>query len=89
MQERGLPQEIEGERWTVREKITYLKDTLRKSGRMLFSELFRSATTRLEVVVTFLALLELARLHEVSLEQSETFGEINISDISEPAKVSF
>ena len=89
MQERGLPQEIEGERWTVREKITYLKDTLRKSGRRLFSELFRSATTRLEVVVTFLALLELARLHEVSLEQSETFGEINISDISEPAKVSF
>lgn len=82
MEERGMPKEIEGERWTVREKITFLKDTLRKCGQMMFSELFRSAATRLEVVVTFLALLELARLHEVQLEQAETFGEINILDIS-------
>jgi segregation and condensation protein A len=82
MEERGMPKEIEGERWTVREKITFLKDTLRKYGRMMFSDLFKSAATRLEVVVTFLALLELARLHEVQLEQAETFGEINILDVS-------
>ncbi len=82
MEERGMPKEIEGERWTVREKITFLKDTLRKCGRMMFSDLFKSAATRLEVVVTFLALLELARLHEVQLEQAETFGEINILDVS-------
>jgi segregation and condensation protein A len=89
MEERGMPKEIEGERWTVREKITFLKDTLRKCGRMMFSELFRSAATRLEVVVTFLALLELARLHEVQLEQAETFGEINILDISVASKNHF
>jgi segregation and condensation protein A len=89
MEDRGLPKEIEGERWTVREKITFLKDTLRKSGRMMFSELFRSAATRLEVVVTFLALLELARLHEVQLEQAEAFGEINILDISVASKNHF
>ena len=82
MEERGMPKEIEGERWTVREKITFLKHTLRKYGRMMFSDLFKSAATRLEVVVTFLALLELARLHEVQLEQAETFGEINILDVS-------
>jgi segregation and condensation protein A len=56
---------------------------------MMFSELFRSAATRLEVVVTFLALLELARLHEVQLEQAEAFGEINILDISVASKNHF
>lgn len=80
MEERGTHQEIVAERWSVREKITMLKDILRTQKKVLFSSLFQNATTRFEVVVTFLAVLELARLQEIRVEQSESFGEIDILD---------
>lgn len=83
MKERGLPQEIVGERWTVREKITFLKNVLREKKKVNFLELLEQSYTRFEVVVTFLAVLELARLHEIRVEQSQAFGEIDILDAAE------
>jgi chromatin segregation and condensation protein Rec8/ScpA/Scc1 (kleisin family) len=50
-----------------------------------FSELFAAATSRLEVVVTFLALLELIRLKHLQVFQAEPFSEIEISLPTEPA----
>ncbi|MBI3874632.1 MAG: segregation/condensation protein A, partial [Verrucomicrobia bacterium] len=52
-----------------------------------FSELFASATTRTEVVVTFLALLELIRLKHLIISQPAPFSEIEISRAPEPAPV--
>ena len=43
-----------------------------------FSELFEGVTSRSEVVVTFLALLELIRLKQLTAVQREPFGEIEI-----------
>jgi segregation and condensation protein A len=43
-----------------------------------FSELFAGATSRTEVVVTFLALLELIRLKQLTAMQQEDFGDIII-----------
>jgi segregation and condensation protein A len=43
-----------------------------------FSELFQTATSRSEVVVTFLALLELIRLKQLTAVQLRPFGEIEI-----------
>jgi segregation and condensation protein A len=43
-----------------------------------FSELFEGVTSRSEVVVTFLALLELIRLKQITAMQREPFGEIEI-----------
>jgi len=43
-----------------------------------FTELFASAASRTEVVVTFLALLELVRLKQLSLFQDGAFGEIEL-----------
>jgi segregation and condensation protein A len=45
---------------------------------MKFSELFEGVTSRSEVVVTFLALLELIRLKQLSVVQLEAFGEIEV-----------
>ncbi len=45
---------------------------------MRFSELFEGVTSRSEVVVTFLALLELIRLKQITAVQREPFGEIEI-----------
>jgi segregation and condensation protein A len=67
------------DRWTVSEKIEHLVRLVAERPVVKFSELFASATSRTEVVVTFLALLELIRLRQLVAQQSETFGEIEIA----------
>ena len=67
------------DKWTVSEKIEYVAQLARERSRLRFSELFEGAASRLEVVVTFLALLELIRLKQLRIEQSEPFAEIEIS----------
>jgi len=51
---------------------------LRKQGRASFSGLLGERQARLEVVVTFLALLELVKLHFVRVSQDKLFGEIEV-----------
>jgi len=65
--------------WTVSEKIESLLQKLNQKRHMNFSDLFGEATSRTEVVVTFLALLELIRLRKLLIQQSEAFGDIEIS----------
>ena len=48
-------------------------------GSVRFGELFAGAASRTEVICTFLALLELIRLHQLVCAQSEPFAEIEIS----------
>ncbi len=66
------------DKWTVSEKIEQLLRAIEQAARLKFSELFAGATSRSEVVVTFLALLELMRLKRIAAEQPESFGEIEI-----------
>jgi segregation and condensation protein A len=72
------------DRWTVSEKIEALVRRLKEQPRLKFSALFDDATSRIEVVVTFLALLELIRLKQVAATQSEPFSEIEISQAPLP-----
>ena len=67
------------DKWTVSEKIEFVAQLVRERGRLRFSELFENAASRIEVVVTFLALLELIRLKQLRIEQAEAFAEIEIS----------
>ncbi len=66
------------DKWSVSEKIELLMRTISEQPRLSFSALFAGATTRSEVVVTFLALLELIRLKQLVAVQSEAFAEIEI-----------
>ena len=77
--EREDLRDIFEDKWTVSEKIESLLQALRERGVLKFLELFAGATSRSEVVVTFLALLELIRLRQVIATQPEPFGEIEIS----------
>ncbi len=63
---------------TVREKMTLLLDTLRTRGRVLFEELFGDAQNRMDVVVTFLAMLELVKVRAIRIFQDEPAGPIVI-----------
>ena len=76
--ERDDVREIQADPYTVSEKMAALRMLIQERGRFRFSELFAEARSRSEVVVTFLAMLELTRLRHLQVIQSEDFGEIEV-----------
>lgn len=76
--QRPEQRDIFEDKWSVSEKIEYLIRAISEQQRLKFSDLFAGVTSRSEVVVTFLALLELIRLKQLAAVQSEAFGEIEI-----------
>jgi segregation and condensation protein A len=72
-------QEIFGENFTVSDKIESILARVSEGLALKFSELFAHMASRVEIVVTFLALLELIRLKQVRASQSDPFGEIEIA----------
>jgi segregation and condensation protein A len=72
-------QEIFGENFTVSDKIETILRRMASGSRLRFTELFSGAVSRVEIVVTFLALLELIRLKQVRARQSDPFAEIEIA----------
>jgi segregation and condensation protein A len=80
--EREQTRDVFEDKWTVSEKIDSLLKLLKERQHLRFSELFADNTTRLEVVVTFLALLELIRLKVLSARQPEPFSEIEIGIVT-------
>lgn len=72
------PQRIPWEKITVAHAMDSLLTRLREEGEIAFSALFAGRTTRREVVVTFLALLELFRLRKVRVIQDDPFAEIMV-----------
>lgn len=72
-------QEIFGEHFTVSDKIDWILRRVGDGVPLRFSELFASMASRVEIVVTFLALLELIRLRQVRASQSDPFAEIEIA----------
>ncbi|HET9908148.1 MAG TPA: segregation/condensation protein A [Anaerolineales bacterium] len=65
-------------RITIREKIDMIAKTLKEVERSTFSALLNANASRLEVVVTFLALLELIKRYRVAAHQEGLFDDIAI-----------
>ncbi len=74
--------EIFGERFSVSEKIDIILQRVANGASLRFSDLFSDIAARVEVVVTFLALLELIRLKQVRVIQRDLFGEIEIAAVT-------
>lgn len=70
---------VRRDNFTVDEKIIRLRDTLRISPRVKFYEMFTDDSSKEEILITFLAILELIRRNSISVEQDDVFGEIVIS----------
>ena len=70
--------EIFSERFTVGEKIDALLTLTRTQPAVSLSALFEGMRSRHEIVVTFLAMLELMRLRKLVARQEQAFGEIFI-----------
>jgi len=78
----ALSRVVAKQRITIREKIGAIVQTIRKFGQTTFRALLVSKTDRLELIVTFLAMLELIKRKAVFVQQPELFGDIQI----EPAE---
>ena len=70
--------EVRGEAWDVDDKLALITRLVSEEGPQLFSSLLLRCRARGEMVVTFIALLELVKLGQVAVIQSENFGDITI-----------
>jgi segregation and condensation protein A len=77
--------EVNHEEITVEQMIQDIRKRLLVHDTILFSALFVESRSKRHMIVTFLALLELVRMHEVRLRQKRTFEEIHILKNKETA----
>ena len=69
---------VETEGYDIEEQMSLLARTVAEEGQLRFSDLMGRARARMEIIVTFMALLELIRLGAVSCVQDSNFAEILI-----------
>jgi segregation and condensation protein A len=80
--------EIARDEMTMAEKIAEIKVTIKEKGEVRAREMFERASSRRELVLVFLALLEMVKELAIRLTQSETFGEIVITSREEETSAS-
>jgi segregation and condensation protein A len=68
--------EIFEENFTVSDKIDHVLRLIGAGVSLRFEEMFPERATRTEIVVTFLAMLELIRMKQLCVRQDLQFGEI-------------
>lgn len=72
---------IEKEEITVEEKMDFLDDYITKHKKFSFSALLKKQKTRIQTVVTFLAILEMMKMGKISVVQEHTFDDIMITSM--------
>ncbi len=75
---RDLTESVTPPKVQIRQKIRAIFDALRRQGRLTFRSLIGKAGSRLDIVVSFLAVLELVKQRQVQAKQEELFGDIEI-----------
>lgn len=73
---REPPPEVVPRTVTLAERAAMIRDALRNAPSIVLQELLRDVTDRVVMAVTFLAVLELAKRRELTVEQSEPWGPI-------------
>jgi segregation and condensation protein A len=70
--------EVIKDEFTVEDKVHDLLHMFRDKAHIKLTEMFLKAKSKLEIIATFLAVLELIRLREVLVVQKSVFGEIEV-----------
>ncbi len=88
-----LTHDVVVDRVSLADRISQLADCLKQSGRMTFRECFTAVcdpeelefrrSARMNLVTTFLAILEMARLYMIRVRQASSEGEIYIESTSD------
>ncbi len=71
--------EVIKDEYTVEEKIHHILNLILEKPKVSLSQLFQSARSKMEIVATFLAILELIRLKEIVALQEGVFSDIVIT----------
>ena len=66
---------------SIHEKIQRIHDLIKKHTKLSFHHVLRDASTRAEIIVSFLALLEMVKQKHVTVKQGEHFGEIHLEKV--------
>jgi len=72
------PYELRHEPINLDEQIYFLEGQFKTDDRLLFHHLMPHMKTRLCIVVTFMAILEMLRTNQISIEQNQPFGELTL-----------
>lgn len=67
---------------SLKERIEQLKTLLEKAKKISFLQTLQNPENRSEIIISFLALLELVKQKNVSLHQEENFSDIAIKSLS-------
>ncbi len=67
---------------TLEERAAVIRAALRRAPVLVLQELLRDVTDRVVIAVTFLAVLELAKGREVSIDQEEPWGPITVKPLT-------
>lgn len=73
-----LEEAVEIPRVRVRDKIVTIVRSIRKIGKINFKSIVRNARSRLEIVISFIAVLELIKQRQVEASQDKIFGDIEV-----------
>ncbi len=79
---------IEPHKITVEDKMAALREHLLAEKVVRFRQFLGQATTRVEIVVSLLAVLEMLKRRQVIVQQPVPFGEILIEVLSQPLPAS-
>lgn len=66
------------DRWTISDRINFLRIYAKEKTKFKFSELVNDSVSKLQIVVTFLALLEMIKIGELRIRQEVALSDINI-----------
>ena len=70
---------IEKEEVTVDDKLEYLKDYIVSHKKFSFRDILKNQKSKMQIVVTFLAILEMMKMGTITVEQENTFDDIMIT----------
>lgn len=66
---------------SIEERIAFITNRIRSTIKARFSELLAGTTSKVEVVVSFLAMLELIKQRTIVADQGDLFDEIEIAQL--------
>ena len=67
--------------YSVKKRINEIRDLLKNKKSIQFEELFETVTKE-NIIVTFLSLLDMSKMKEITIKQSKTFGSIMIESVA-------
>jgi segregation and condensation protein A len=67
---------------TIGQKIAFIQREMARHAHISFQNLLRQASSRMEIIVTFLAVLELIKQRRIEARQEALFGDIFISALT-------